>query len=41
MHDAQAGFEAPPDWHEEPLDPPAGVTRGGEVVCHNDSFPRT
>jgi len=39
MHDAQAGFEPPPDWHEEPLDPPVGVTRGGEVVCHNDIFP--
>ena len=39
MHDAQAGFEAPPDWHDEPLDPPPGVTRGNEVVCHNDVFP--
>jgi hypothetical protein len=39
MHDAQAGFEAPPEWHDEPLDPPPGVTRGNEVVCHNDVFP--
>jgi hypothetical protein len=39
MHDAQAGFDRPPDWHERPLEPPPGVTRGGEVVCHNDIFP--
>ena len=39
MHDAQACFEPPPDWHEQPLDPPPAVTRGGEVVCHHDIFP--
>jgi hypothetical protein len=39
MHDAQAGYEPAPDWHEEPLEPPPGVTRGSEVVFHNDIFP--
>ena len=40
MHDAQAGFVPPPDWHEEPLRPPPGVTTGSDdVVCHNDLFP--
>ena len=36
MHDAQAGFVAPPDaaWHDGPLRPPAGA-----VICHNDLFP--
>jgi hypothetical protein len=37
MHDAQAGFVAPPDaeWHSGPLAPPGG----GDVICHNDLFP--
>ena len=39
MHDAQAGFEPPPDWHEEPLDPPAGVTRAARWSATTTSFP--
>jgi hypothetical protein len=37
MHEAQAGFVAPPaaNWHSGPLAPPGG----GPVICHNDLFP--
>jgi Ser/Thr protein kinase RdoA (MazF antagonist) len=38
-HDAQAGFDAPPDWHEEPLEPLPGVATTRHVVCHHDLFP--
>jgi hypothetical protein len=39
MHDAQAGFEAPPDWHDEPIDIPPSVAELPHVVCHHDVFP--
>lgn len=39
MHDAQVGFDAPPDWHDEPLEVPPGIARDDDVVCHNDIFP--
>ena len=39
MHDAQAGFDAPPDWHEEPLEPVAAVAGHPRIVCHHDVFP--
>ena len=39
MHDAQAGFDPPPDWHEEPLEPPPSAAALPHVVCHHDVFP--
>ena len=39
MHDAQAGFAAPPDWHDEPLDVPETAAGLPHVVCHHDVFP--
>jgi hypothetical protein len=39
MHDAQAGFEPPPDWHEAPLDLPPSAAALPQVVCHHDAFP--
>jgi hypothetical protein len=39
MHDDQAGFQAPPDWHEEPLDVPPTAAGLPDVVCHHDVFP--
>jgi hypothetical protein len=39
MHEAQRGYEPPPDWHEEPLEPPEPVAELPLVVCHHDVFP--
>jgi len=39
MHDAQEGFDPPPDWHDEALDIPASAATLPCVVCHHDVFP--
>jgi hypothetical protein len=39
MHDAQEGFDPPPDWHEHPLDLPPSAAGLPQVVCHHDVFP--
>ena len=39
MHDAQEGFDPPPDWHDEPLDVPPSAASLPQVVCHHDVFP--
>ena len=39
MHDVQAGFDSPPDWHEEALQPVEAVAGHPRVVCHHDVFP--
>jgi len=39
MHDAQAGFDPPPDWHDEPLAVPLSAADLPRVVCHHDIYP--